>query len=104
MRSFGLPNESSRLSVCAGETFALVLPETPTTGYRWRITEVSAPVSIIEDEFTPPEPLRPGAGGVRRWLLRAEQPGTGVVHADLVRRRDPNPAQSFDLTIDVVAE
>lgn len=101
MQSFGAFDERSRPSVCAGETFALVLPETPTTGYRWRITELSAPVSVIEDEFTPPDSVRPGAGGVRRWLFRAEHVGTGVVHADLARARDPSPVQSFDLTIEV---
>lgn len=104
MRCFALADEGSRPSVDIGEVFALALPETPTTGYRWTISELAAPVSMIEDEFTAPDSMLPGAGGVRQWHFRAERPGTGVLRADLVRRSDATPARSFDLTIEVAAQ
>jgi len=104
MHCLAAADDGARLSIAVGQMFALTLPETPTTGYRWAITEPSALMRVIEDEFAPPDSAHPGAGGTHRWLFRADHPGTGLVHVELVSRRASRPARSFDLTIDVVQQ
>jgi inhibitor of cysteine peptidase len=103
MQCFGIADEGSRPTVRTGEVFELALPETPTTGYRWAITEVTGPLLVIDDAFSPPESVIPGAGGTHRWRLRPEHAGPGALRAELTRRSDPTPGRSFDLTIEIAA-
>lgn len=103
MKCIGIADESSRQFAKVGEQLALILPETPTTGYRWIITSLDGPLTASEDRFTPPQFMRPGAGGERRWLLRCEQPGTATLHAELRGRGSNTPGRVFDLTIEIAA-
>lgn len=101
MLCFGIADESSRQSVGTDELFSIALPETPTTGYRWGITELTGPLVIVDDRFSPPQSMRPGAGGERRWLLRANGVGTAAFRAELARMSGAAPASSFNLTIEI---
>src|SRR4051794_20444 len=102
MQCFGIGDDGSRPSIDAGEHFGLVLPETPTTGYRWTITQLTGPLVVVEDTFTPPASMLPGAGGEHRWLVRCEHPGTARLRAELARTSGA-PGRAFDLTIVIAA-
>lgn len=64
-----------------GETVTLVLPETPTTGYRWRLT---SQLEVVSDEFHP-SGTTPGAAGERVVVLRVGSAGRHEVLAELAR-------------------
>lgn len=88
----------------AGETFEICLGENPTTGHRWRIDfKAPAVVALIGDHFEAGGAGLPGAGGVHRWLFRAESPGTERLAFSYRRPWDENaaPARTFAVLIRV---
>lgn len=63
------------------------LPETPTTGYRWRIASVDeSMLQTVGDEFEPNAGPGVGAGGVRtvRFLVKR----SGTTDIQLEHRRE----------------
>jgi inhibitor of cysteine peptidase len=64
-----------------GETVSLSLPETPGTGYRWRLT---SPLPVVSDEFFP-SGTTPGGGGERLFVVEVHEPGRHELLAELVR-------------------
>jgi len=64
-----------------GETVSLALPETPGTGYRWRLT---TPLRVVSDEFHP-SGTAPGAGGERVFVVEVSGPGRHELQAELAR-------------------
>jgi inhibitor of cysteine peptidase len=68
-----------------GATAEIELEENPTTGYRWTLEEsLPAGIGVVGDEYTPGGSAV-GAGGLRRFSLRADAPGGGVVSLKLWR-------------------
>lgn len=60
------PSDKGRtIDLDLGDRLNLTLPETPTTGYRWSVTE-SMGLRLLVDRFEPGGSL-PGAGGLRRF-------------------------------------
>jgi len=86
--------------VKVGQEFEVVLSETPTTGYRWKVVSDGAPVCRIErDEFQASAPT-PGAPGRHAWVFSAAQSGAAVL--DLAYRRSfgaSEPARRFTLRV-----
>ena len=64
-----------------GDTVSLALPETPGTGYRWRLT---SPLTVVSDEFQP-SGATPGAGGERVFVVEVGSAGRHELLAELVR-------------------
>jgi inhibitor of cysteine peptidase len=64
-----------------GETVSLALPETPGTGYRWRLL---SSLRVVSDEFHPSGPA-PGASGERVFVLEVSEPGRHELRAELAR-------------------
>jgi predicted secreted protein len=64
-----------------GETVSLALPETPGTGYRWRLMSA---LKVVSDEFHP-SGAAPGAGGERVFVVEVSDPGRHELRAELVR-------------------
>ena len=58
-----------------GDSFGIELVENATTGFRWLLT-VHDGVLVVAEQFRAPDPMTPGAAGVRVWTLRAERPGS----------------------------
>ncbi len=58
-----------------GERLAVVLPETGSTGYRWRVTNACLELLATEFDESRPAPSRPGAAGDHRWVFLAKVPG-----------------------------
>ena len=70
-------NAGTTARVALGDTFDIVLPETPTTGYLW--TLVSQPEGMVlkgeEDTDRFRSGTAPGASGLRTMTFRVERPG-----------------------------
>jgi inhibitor of cysteine peptidase len=88
--------------VAVGDSLKLELPENPTTGYRWSLPEVGPTLRILEDSYNS-STGGPGGGGVRQWTLAAEKAGAVSLQLELKRSWQPQPAQTFALTVVVKA-
>ena len=67
---------SSRVTVRHGQHLRLTLPETPTTGYRWRLTEACAQHLDLQSDDATASTDRPGAPGERVWVFATKTAGT----------------------------
>jgi inhibitor of cysteine peptidase len=88
-----------------GHQLELVLPENPTTGYRWYLGETGSPaLALVQDRIdTAGGP--PGQGGSRHWVFKAVQPGNAEIRA--VYRRswesEGTGPRSFRMVVMVVS-
>ncbi len=104
MRAFDEKSAGQAVRLTLHEEFEIVLPENPTTGFRWKFIEEGAPVCrLVGDEFDAGR--APGAGGIHHWRFRAEQPGAGAIRMALGRswRSAADPAKSFTLPVSVTS-
>ena len=90
--------------LAVGQTFEIVLPENPTTGFRWELKEAGQPACLpLGDSYEKPAAGALGRPGIRRWRFEAAQAGSGRIA--LVYRRaweqDTPPAQVFRITAKV---
>jgi len=76
-----------------GQAIRLILPETPTTGYRWSFT--TAGLDIAGDGFAEDAEGLIGGGGARTLQLVATRAGGAVVKATLQRSWE-DPGQAVD--------
>jgi predicted secreted protein len=69
------------LTVKAGETFELVLPSNPSTGYHWEIiSELDAnAIEFVAQDYVAEQPVAPGSGGMDVWTFRALNVGDTTV-------------------------
>lgn len=90
------------IRLMVGQKFTIKLEETAGTGYRWHFVHNGAPaVSLIDDSFRS-STQRPGAGGVREFLLEAVSPGEATIEINLSRPWDANSVtRSFSLYLRV---
>jgi inhibitor of cysteine peptidase len=102
MQDLGPDSDGQELRIAVGEQFAVTLPETPTTGFRWRMASPPDILTIVNDEFTPPDSARPGAGGVHRWVFHARASGSAMLRLELAAagRRAADP-RSFAMRIEI---
>lgn len=76
------PTDPTQLiTVKAGETFDLVVPSNPSTGYHWDIIpELDANlVEFAEQNYFADQPVVPGSGGMEVWTFRAINPGDTTI-------------------------
>jgi inhibitor of cysteine peptidase len=90
------------VEIAIGETLKLELSENATTGYRWRMADVDPALRILDESYEAPSGA-PGGGGVRRWTLAADKAGKIPLQLELKRSWQPQPAQTFALTLVVKA-
>jgi inhibitor of cysteine peptidase len=88
--------------IAIGDTLKLALSENPTTGYRWRMPDVGAALRVLDDSYEAPSGA-PGSGGVRHWTLTVDKAGTIPLQLELKRSWQPEPAQTFTVTLVVKA-
>ena len=88
------------VTVGAGDTVIVRLPENPTTGYRWQVVAGGAPLG---DDFMPASSGAAGAAGER--VLRFSAPASGVMTLELDSRRaweaGATPQARFAVTVTV---
>ncbi len=89
--------------VRVGDTISVHLPENPTTGYSWAIDSIDAKRLEADAPTYHGEGAGLGAGGARRWNLRARTPGRARV--ELKRWRhwegDTSVVERFAVTLDI---
>jgi len=102
MQTIGLADSGKRLRIAVGETFALELPETPTSGFRWRLDAVPSPITLATDDFA--ASAEPGAGGTHRWTFRAVAAGEATLSLALAARtpRATADTRRFAAVVEVV--
>jgi len=72
-----LENDGESLTCRQGDEIAISLDENPTTGFRWAFDALDAAIlELIDAEFEGREPIVPGRGGERHFLLRVLQAGS----------------------------
>ena len=78
------PTDPTQLIVVGpGQTFDIVLPSNPSTGYRWDLVgELDANLlQLMEQTYIAEQPIIPGSGGVDVWTFSAI--GTGETTIEL---------------------
>ena len=75
------PTDPTQVMVVkTNETFDIVLPSNPSTGYRWQIIAQDANlVQSIEQTYIAGQPVMPGSGGMDVWTFTALAPGETTV-------------------------
>lgn len=76
------PTDPTQLiTVRSGETFDIVLPSNPSTGYHWDILpELDTNlVAFVQKDYLAEQPVAPGSGGMDVWTFRAVNPGETTV-------------------------
>ena len=73
------------VTVAAGDTLAVTLAENPTTGFRWTLDRLTGPMTLISSTFEAPAAPKPGAGGRRTFVLRADAQGVAEVRLSHAR-------------------
>ncbi len=91
----------SEVQVNVAQQLEVVLQETPTTGYRWKVVSDGAPVTRIErDEFVPPAGATPGAPGRHTWVFAAARTGTAQIELAYARSfGGGEPARRFTVRV-----
>jgi inhibitor of cysteine peptidase len=72
------PTDPTQLIVVSpNQTFEIVMPSNPSTGYRWNlVNEVDANVLVlVEQSYIAEQPVLAGSGGVEVWTFSAVAPG-----------------------------
>jgi predicted secreted protein len=89
------------VEVVVDDQFQVRLYENPTTGRRWHLRPVGdAACRVLEDAF---EPLHGGygGGGIRRWTFAADHATVAALHIELRLSGQLQPAQTFDVTVNI---
>ena len=99
-------NDGGEYQFRPGQIFQVVLPENPTTGYRWTVAEPApSNITLIRQEYTAKhhDPLIVGAGGVRTMTFQAGSEGS--THLVLLLRRaweaEGEHVDSFNLSLHI---
>ena len=99
------PTDHTQLiAVTASETFDLVLPSNPSTGYHWEIVpELDENlVEFVAQDYIAEEPIMPGSGGVDVWTFRALNAGdTTIVLGYYPPDNDTDPDETVTFSIHV---
>jgi inhibitor of cysteine peptidase len=99
------PTDHTQLiAVTASETFDLVLPSNPSTGYHWEIVpELDENlVEFVAQDYIAEEPIMPGSGGVDMWTFRALNTGdTTIVLGYYPPDNDTDPDETVTFSIHV---
>ncbi len=86
MQTYDESANGSEITVQPGERFELRLKETPTTGFRWRLTSDGSPICVLEsDSFEAPHENIPGRAGRRIFVFHVEHGGHATI--ELIAQR-----------------
>lgn len=94
--------EQDIIPTAVGQTFEVTLKETSTSGYLWRVGVVPESMELLESLLDPPSRTSPvGAGGQRRFLFRASNPGTFTLTFELRREWEKEPFRDYVVRVEV---
>jgi inhibitor of cysteine peptidase len=103
MTTYAERDDGTSASLTSGDVFEVRLAETPTTGYRWHLSDWDHSIlEVTREEFHPPGTPRSGAGGEHVWEFVARAPGRLSLHWAYRRRWESgSPAKTFSLTVSI---
>jgi inhibitor of cysteine peptidase len=100
----GKTDNGKSFEVSQNDLISINLPENPTTGYLWQVSEVDNRVVKIQDStFSISTESGIGAGGMRILSFKAESSGTTNIRLNLRRGWEPEQSaiEKFGLIIHV---
>jgi predicted secreted protein len=103
-----LPEPTDRtqiITVAAAETFEIVVPSNPSTGYHWEvIPELDANLlEFVAQDYVAEQPIAPGSGGVDVWTFRAVSPGETTIVLGYYppdSETDPEEVATFSIQVE----
>jgi inhibitor of cysteine peptidase len=101
-RQLTMDDNGGHVAVRVGDEIDVVLPETPSTGYRWRLDGGSDTLSLLSNQYVV-EDARPGRAGMHTWRFRAARKGQDDLRLHLEAGPGRPPAQNgaFDVQVTV---
>lgn len=98
-------SNGSEVEVSAGQEFDLVLPETPTAGYRWTLKNGGGLNCLMHDS-SQSQTEKTGGTGTHVWHFRAPASGTCSIVAEYKRSWETSsqPERTFKLKVRVRSE
>jgi predicted secreted protein len=103
-QTFTADNNGQNVTVNAGNTFRVRLPENPTTGFAWNLS-FSDGLTLLQDKYEPADTsgMKVGVGGTHTWDLKAAKTGPQTISG--VYRQPWEPAsggkENFSLNVNV---
>jgi predicted secreted protein len=93
----------SSLEVSLEDSLEVRLPENLMAGYRWQLRSAGDQALELKEDSSERSPGGLGAGGARCWRFQAAQ--AGRVHLEFALRRswEPQPTDTFSITVLVKA-
>lgn len=98
-----LDDDGSRRTVLVGEEVVVKLPETPTTGYQWRLDGAISGLQLTDDSYEAATPIPRGAPGVHVFTLRAVREGEATLKVVEGRSWENHTVRTFHVKLDVRA-
>jgi len=107
MQIFTHQDSGKEFKIRIGETFQVILPENPTTGYIWIVYKSGTPnISLVSKSFSLPreEPPVVGRGGTRVFTFKALKVGSAELVLRLRRpwEEESKFADSFLIKLEIV--
>jgi inhibitor of cysteine peptidase len=96
-------NSGSRQAVRVGEPVVIRLPETPTTGFRWRPSFDESQVRLVDDQYHGAANPR-GASGQRVFTFEGLVAGSTPLKIEKVRSWEGEPDDEFSVDLDATQE
>lgn len=86
-----------------GTQVRIDLPENPTTGYRWSLSDFkSEALALKSDDYAPNHPSSMGGGGIRQFLFEARSPGKSKLCLKNMRAWEGEEAAVKTFTVTIV--
>ena len=102
MKTLESSDSGKPVRLVTGEALALDLRETPTTGFRWSVTQLPPFLRLVADSFDAPSPKFSGAPGYHHWIFQADCAGTGELRLELkARTRSSSQPDVFTANVEV---
>ncbi|HEY3474720.1 MAG TPA: protease inhibitor I42 family protein [Anaerolineales bacterium] len=100
------PSDPTQLiTVQAGETFDIVVPSNPSTGYHWEIIPEldETIVQLAAQGFIAEQPVMPGSGGMDVWTFQAVNAGETTIVLGYYppgNENDPEEVLTFSIHVE----
>lgn len=99
------PSDPTQLiTVESGQTFELVLPSNPSTGYHWEIISLDENIAeSVSQDYIPEQPVMPGSGGMDVWTFQAVNPGDTTLELGYFppgNEADPDETVVFSIQVE----
>lgn len=91
-------SNAKTIQVARGDTIELTLDESPTTGYRWEVSELDTQqIQLTEQHYTPHKEAGVGGGGARIYHLKVLDKGPGHIVFENRQRWEGDVYKTFSL-------